>query len=94
MGPFFLCKIEHEWNLRVTFSVFCQHRGVSGGLTRKIKENLFFFFDFLTILSIFLNTSVSRNDQMVPLTLDCHMFKKWQFLESPSSTLERHRDMR
>ncbi len=54
------CKIEHEQSLGVTFSVFCQHRGVSRGLKRQNKENNFFrFFDHFTyFLSPFLETTI------------------------------------
>ncbi len=56
----------------MAFSVLCQHRVVSGGLTRQNKENLFFF---LNISPIFFNISVSRNDQMSPLPTECQIYK-------------------
>ncbi len=58
----------------MTFPVFCQHRDVSGDLTRRNLENHFFFFDCVTISPIFLNISVSRNDHMgCPLPAECHI---------------------
>ncbi len=52
IGPLLPCKIECEQSFGVTFSVVCQHRGVSFGLTCSNKENHFFFY-FLTISPIF-----------------------------------------
>ncbi len=47
--------------LGVTSSVFCQHRGVSGGLTHQYNKNHFFrFFDHFTYfssISLFLETT-------------------------------------
>ncbi len=50
MGPLLPREIESELRLGVTFSVFCQHRNVSVGLTPQNEENLFFFqfFDHFT----------------------------------------------
>ncbi len=44
MGPLMPCKIEREYCPGETFLVFCQHKGVSSGLTCKNKENHFFLF--------------------------------------------------
>ncbi len=49
--------------------------GVSFGVTHQNKENLYlfiFFFNFLTISPIFLNISVSRNNQTGPLPTKCN----------------------
>ncbi len=43
-GPFIAMWNWARKSLGVTFSVFCQHRGVSGGLTHQNKENNFFQF--------------------------------------------------
>ncbi len=56
MGLLLPCKIEHEWSLGVTFSVFCQHRSVFDGLTCQNKENNFFrIFDHFTYFPQYLH---------------------------------------
>ncbi len=56
----------------MTFSVFCQPRSVSDGITRQNKENL--FLDFLNISPIFFMISISRNDQMGPFPMEYHTY--------------------
>ncbi len=70
----------------MTFSVFCQYRGVSSGLTRQNKESHFFY--FLVISPIFFSISVSSNDQMDPFPMECHIYYYVIWTNNESRLLE------